>query len=77
MGEKIKARGLTGVGRGGVGRGAERRRNAVSPGLQASGGVGELAVERGIPVVALRGEEEGAGEKCERMGSSGPCPPIY
>ena len=53
VGEKIKARGLTGVGRGGVGRGAERRRNAVSPGLPASGGVGELAVERGVLVAAM------------------------
>ena len=77
VGEKMKSRELTGVGRGSDGRGAERRRNALPPGLPASGGVGELAVECGVPVVALRGEEEGAGEKCERMGSSGPCSPIY
>ena len=44
----MKAKELTDVERGGDGRGAERRRNALPPGLPASGGVGEFAVEHGV-----------------------------
>jgi len=61
--EWAKSGKLTGVERGRDGRGAERRRNDASPGLAASGGVGGLAVERGVPVAAMRCGEEGAGEK--------------
>jgi hypothetical protein len=48
VGEKMKSKKRTVVRRGGEGRGAERRRNALPLGFPASGGVGDLAVERGV-----------------------------